>query len=75
MIQGGGRFSFPVNLGADDVTYVMETSSDLETWLPTTGWQMVGEAALDGPFVLLHLVPSSAFQHEFLRVRAEKRTP
>ena len=75
MIQGGGRFSFPVNLGADDVTYVMETSSDLETWLPATGWQMVGEAALDGPFVLLHLVPSSAFQHEFLRVRAEKRTP
>lgn len=75
VVDGRGRFSFPVNLGADDVTYVMETSSDLETWLPAIGWQLIGEAALDGPFVLLRMAPSSASDREFLRVRAERRNP
>lgn len=75
VLEINGRFSFVRNLGADDVTYVVESSTDLNSWQPAEDWQVVGESALDGPYVSVQLERTFGEEREFLRVRAEIGSP
>ncbi len=42
--------SFPHNLAADDVTYVLESSNDMQNWGPAIGWTLVSESILGGTY-------------------------
>lgn len=75
VIEGNNRFSFARNLEADDVTYVVESSSDLNSWQPASAWQVINEEVLDSPFVSVQLERIGREPREFLRVRAERTAP
>ncbi|YCM43239.1 lamin tail domain-containing protein [Verrucomicrobiaceae bacterium 227] len=68
--NGQAHFTFPVNPLADDVHYLVETSSDLNSWLPLenltarTSTSMTFSTELD--------VPASRF---FFRLRIQNATP
>ena len=65
-------FSFPINLAADDIDYVLETSNDLENWMPAVGWSLESEGLLEGSFSFVTLSSDAPPEDRvFVRMRAE----
>ncbi|YCM46862.1 lamin tail domain-containing protein (plasmid) [Verrucomicrobiaceae bacterium 227] len=65
-------FSFPHNLAADDVTYILESSTDLQNWGPASGWSPVGEILLVGAYSRTIWQRNNLGSREFLRMAAKK---
>ena len=65
-------FTYSRNLAAGDVSYVLETSDDLETWSEAHDWIKVSERVLDGNFSEVTWAPETVVVRKFVRVRASR---
>lgn len=74
-MDSAGRFSASRHLGADDLVYALESSSDLRIWQPAFGWSVVSESVLEGRYTVIQWARNGGEVREFLRVKAERIVP
>lgn len=67
-LESPTSFSFPHNLAADDIEYILESSTNLQDWAPATDWTPVGEQPLTGSYARRFWQRSISETREFLRI-------